>query len=152
MKTITKTETEVLKIEIEYARALEITWRPGTSYSTSTYVRPTTPNGYEYECTSGGQSATTEPLWPRTVAETVSDGSVTWTARAFSTNATDTISSVNIESPAGITVGTPNTSGTVVDFTVSGGTSPVTYEVSCEVTSSGSEVIEEKIEVVIGGD
>lgn len=48
-----------------------------------TMVRPTTANGYVYECTTtaGAMTSLTEPTWPTTPGDTVSDGSNTWTCR-----------------------------------------------------------------------
>jgi hypothetical protein len=46
-----------------------------------TIVRPTTHNGYVYECTTAGIGAATEPTWPTTPGETVTDGTTVWTCR-----------------------------------------------------------------------
>lgn len=45
--------------------------------------RPTTANGYVYECTTKGGAMTnlTEPTWGTVPGETTSDGSNTWTCR-----------------------------------------------------------------------
>lgn len=60
-------------------------WQAGTAYSatvlkgSSSFVRPTTENGYFYQCTvSGTSDGSTEPTWPTTVGNTVTDGTVTW--------------------------------------------------------------------------
>jgi len=60
-------------------------WEASTAYATTSphYVTPTTPNGFRYECTTGGTSGGTEPTWPTTIGGTVSDGGVTWTCRSF---------------------------------------------------------------------
>lgn len=42
-----------------------------------TEVIPTTESGYWYKCTVAG-TASSEPTWPLTVGETVTDGTVTW--------------------------------------------------------------------------
>jgi len=48
-----------------------------------TMLRPTIANGYVYECTTkvGAMTALTEPTWPKTPGETITDGSNTWTCR-----------------------------------------------------------------------
>ncbi len=59
------------------------TWVAGTAYALGDAVRPTTRNGYAYECTVAGTSdAATEPTWPTVPGTTVVDGTVTWTCRA----------------------------------------------------------------------
>ena len=56
-------------------------WQASTSYSVGDVVRPTTRNGYSYECTTGGTSGGTEPIWGTTPGGTTSDGTVVWTCR-----------------------------------------------------------------------
>lgn len=60
-------------------------WAATTAYATTSphFVTPTTPNGWRYECTTGGTSGGTEPTWPTTLGATVVDGTVTWTCRSF---------------------------------------------------------------------
>lgn len=54
-----------------------------TATAIGTIVRPTTHNGYVYECTTTGTGTTTEPTWPTTPGETVTEaaGSGVWTCR-----------------------------------------------------------------------
>jgi len=54
-----------------------------TTSQVGTVVRPTTHNGYVYECTVAGGVGSTEPTWPTTVGETVtdSDSNNTWICR-----------------------------------------------------------------------
>jgi prepilin-type N-terminal cleavage/methylation domain-containing protein len=70
------------------------TWSPGTAYATTnsslgtslpTIILPTAANrnGYQYICTTGGTSGSTEPAWPTMVSATVADGGVIWTNRGF---------------------------------------------------------------------
>lgn len=152
MNAVVKTESEVWVREVEFARVLEHVWRYGSEYDSGDYVRPSLPNGYEYECTTAGQTGSKEPRWPRTVGGTVTDGSAIWTARAFGTNGTDTISSVSVSGSSGITVGAVATDGTKVSYTISGGEDGSRYTISCEVTSSSGENIEHKTKVEIDGD
>jgi len=58
------------------------TWQASTTYAAGDFVVPTTLNGFTYECTTGGTSGTTEPIWPTTIGQTVTDGSVVWTCQA----------------------------------------------------------------------
>lgn len=144
MNSVSKTVDEVLVLGFEFARELETVWRPGEEYATTDpdYVRPTVPNGFEYECTNTGQSGFDEPVWPLTVDSTVDDGSVEWTARAFGANATDTISARTVTAQAGLTVDSSSIDGTKVVVTVSGGTLSKDYELSCKITTAGGETIE----------
>jgi hypothetical protein len=59
-------------------------WTAATTKALRSWVVPSTgPAGYAYECTATGTThAATEPTWPTTIGNTVSDGSVTWTCRA----------------------------------------------------------------------
>jgi len=54
------------------------TWKPVTPYGAYQYVRPTTPNGYQYACIDGGRTAGDEPTWPTSVGDTVNDGDIVW--------------------------------------------------------------------------
>jgi len=54
------------------------TWEANTIYDSFQYVRPTTPNGFQYLCVTGGTSAAVEPVWPTTPGATISDNTVTW--------------------------------------------------------------------------
>lgn len=59
------------------------TWAASTAYALKAWARPLTgsPSLYLFECTTAGTSDSSEPTWPSTVAGTVTDGSVVWTAR-----------------------------------------------------------------------
>ncbi len=52
-----------------------------TASAVGTVVRPSTHNGYCYECTADAGVYGTEPTWPTTPGETVSDGTNTWICR-----------------------------------------------------------------------
>lgn len=52
--------------------------------ASGTWVKPTTPNGYYYYCSTEGTVGSSEPTWPTTPGNTVADGSAVWTTvRAF---------------------------------------------------------------------
>lgn len=55
-------------------------WEVATAYTLGQSVQPTLGNGFRYECTTAGTShAVTEPTWPTTIGDTVSDGTAVWT-------------------------------------------------------------------------
>lgn len=59
-------------------------WDGEHTYTSGDYVEPTVLNGYCYEATAvTGDTGATEPIWPTTAGNTVVDGGVTWTCRAY---------------------------------------------------------------------
>jgi len=61
----------------------QATWQASTAYSLGAVVRPTTPNGFWYQCETAGTSGSSEPTWPTTDQSTVTDGTVTWRAKRY---------------------------------------------------------------------
>lgn len=74
-------------------------WGASRAYALGDIVRPTSPNGWWYECTVAGTSGASEPTWSTTEGGTLTDGTATWTARkavvwqydALSAQATETL-------------------------------------------------------------
>ena len=60
-------------------QVLDSAWQASHAYILGDYVWPSTFNGYRYVCTTAGTSASTEPSWPTTIGNTVTDGTVVWT-------------------------------------------------------------------------
>jgi hypothetical protein len=150
IKSITKSANEKLILEFEFARALEYKWKPGRVYSLNAFVRPTVLNGFEYQATTAGQSGSREPRWPTTVDETVSDGSVVWTAVAFADNASDSISTQTVTSDAGLTIAGVTRDETRVLATVSAGTG--THKVVAKITTvTTAEIFEYAVNIVVDG-
>jgi len=65
------------------AKAAGVTPTARTTAVVGTVIRPTTSNGFLYECTvsAAAMTALTEPTWPTVLGDTVSDGSNTWICR-----------------------------------------------------------------------
>jgi hypothetical protein len=65
------------------AKTATLTPTARTTAVLGTVIRPTTSNGFLYECTVSGGAMTslTEPTWPTILGDTVSDGSNTWICR-----------------------------------------------------------------------
>lgn len=63
--------------------SLDPPWVKETDYILGDYVWPTTFNGYRYVCTTAGKSGASEPTWPTTIGDTVTDpapgGTLVWT-------------------------------------------------------------------------
>ncbi len=76
-----KDPAEKLDYAVNFERSLSRFWRSGESHTTTQRVRPNKPDGFEYECTSAGQTGDREPKF---TATTTPDGSVVWTRRALS--------------------------------------------------------------------
>ncbi len=85
-------------------------------------IRPTARNGCCYQCTTGGTTGATEPTWPTTPGNTVTDGTVVWTCRTSYALA--------------------NTSLTSADFTKANGPVPAyTAWVASTVTALGAMTV-----------
>lgn len=66
---------ESVTVQSETARA------DSTAYILGDFIIPATPTGLRYECTTAGTSAAAEPFMPLAAGDTVTDGTVVWTAR-----------------------------------------------------------------------
>jgi len=140
----TKKAGEVITYEIPWWHYIGRTWRRGERYIVATFVRPTAPNGFEYECTVAGQTSIREPSWPTTVGATKVDGSVTWACRAIGNNALDVIGTSVWPVVQGITIANEQTDAVkqLTSARISGGTIGQTYEIENEITTaSGDEYI-----------
>ena len=137
---------------MDFIRAIGFFWQANRDYSINDVVLPSVATGAEYKATTAGRSSSEEPQWPSTGTISGGDGSLIWTKQDFSVDSYDNISSNNIPSVSGITLGSGTTSGTEVSFDISEGTKGQTYIVSVEATLAAGEVVETKIKVVISGD
>lgn len=72
----------------EYAGPFPITegfatWAAGTPYQIGNAVVPPGGNGFSYRCVVAGTSSGTQPVWPTTLAQTITDGTCTWICKAL---------------------------------------------------------------------
>lgn len=80
-------------------------WATATAYAIGQQVVPTVLNGFIYEVTVDGTShATTEPVWPTTLTQTIVDNAdVTWRAELVETIENGRVSNLYIQIPASVT-------------------------------------------------
>lgn len=82
-------------------------WAANTPFGVDVAVRPAgSATGFQYT-SSGGQSAAEEPVWPTTDGDTVTDGSIVWTAEAIDDDSLEDqidSSTWSASDPAGLTV------------------------------------------------
>lgn len=86
-----KDPNEIVTYELNWLKFIETIWQANKRYPAASYVRPSERNGYEYECTTAGESLKYEPNWTTTIGDTVSDGTAVWTCRANTNAALDDI-------------------------------------------------------------
>ena len=91
------------------------TWKPNTFYVVGNKIRPTSGNGYYYECIQRGTTGTTEPNWTKNVGDTFTDGTCIWECkgpvgnkRTIYSIKTSTANLVFTRSDRGIVLTSPN--------------------------------------------
>lgn len=129
---------------IDFKAWLRSYWIAQRAYNANDYVRPPSVSGFAMQAGAAGEAGVTEPAWPRVLAGTVQDGSITWTAVAPGTNALDAISSVAWSQPnppdSNLTIsGQVNTNEEATATFVSG-TQGQTYLIQCAVTTAAGKV------------
>lgn len=134
-----KDPAESLIVTLDCYDLCAIRWRSNEQQTaTSDYVRPTTPNGFAYQCTTAGTTGSREPRWPTTLAQTVVDGSVTWTCVAASTNGINAVTSPSATPDTGLTVSNVAASeSTKITATYAGGSLGQDYDVVYSFTLGG---------------
>jgi hypothetical protein len=135
--------------EIDWQDELVIEADRSRTFSTGDVVRAQRDTGWYYECTTAGRTSAHYPQWPREAEVTVTDGSVTWTARHPDDASVPSVSSADWTVPAGLTLDSQQEQGMVTYITLSGGTDGVDYDVLCSMTPSSGNVIEQTIVVKV---
>ena len=108
-----------------------------SDFSVAAIARPPRDSGLYLECTTAGRTGELyPPSYPRVAGETITDGSVVWTARHPSSVTPPTISSVTYVMPTGLTLVSQSESDHVATFTVSGGVDGTAYEIVARVVPS----------------
>ena len=96
---------DTVPVVLDFSQVAANTWRRAALYDANARVRPSKDSGFEFEASAAGQSGAREPRWPNTLGATVTDGSITWTAKAVSTaSLVKTLASVTWTVPSSFTV------------------------------------------------
>ena len=139
--TYGKDPDQDVTLEIDVRNLAYGEMRRGRPYTTGTFVRAPRHTGFYYECTTAGDTKAHWPELPRAAAETVTDGSVVWTARHPNDATLPTISSVTwAVDDAALSVDSESVVGGLVFPVLSGGLAGVTYTVTATVTWSTGQV------------
>lgn len=139
-----KDPTEKLDYSVDFEVFLTRFWKADASYDVNTFVRPNRSTGYEYECTTAGRSGHREPNnWPTTIGATITDGSVTWTCRALSTNSlTSTVSGIPTwTADTGLTVSGLSVTNQMGTAYIEGGSDGEDYSVRVSATLVDGRII-----------
>jgi hypothetical protein len=135
---ITKDAAESKSVELNFFRWCANYWRPNEQFQGSETIRPLTATGFAYQA-DGGTSGAKEPRWPTALGGTVTDGAITWTCIAASTNGINALSSPSCTSdPTGVTVSAVSASeSTKILATYAGGSLGQDYEAVFGFTLNG---------------
>jgi hypothetical protein len=147
---VQKDPAEALKVTLNLFYACANLWQRNEAYSLTDMIRPTRATGYAYECTNAGSSGNREPIWPRTLGSTVTDGSVTWTCRAAGDNGLSALSSPAATSdPTGLTVSDVSVEETTkILATYTGGQLGQDYDAVFTFTLNGvTRVARQRVEI-----
>lgn len=149
--TYSKDPDQDITLELDVRSLAYGEMRRGRPYSTGTFVRAPRHTGFYYECTTAGETKAHWPDLPRAATETVTDGSVVWTARHPSDATLPSISDVAWEvSAAALAVDSETISGGLIFPVLSGGVAGVTYTVTATVTWSTGQIDDVSFYVEVG--
>lgn len=141
-----KRSDEAVSVSVDWHDFLANLRKVGAAVASGVIIRLSRARatGLQYRCTTAGTTSgqPTERLrWPSTAGQTLTDGSVVWTAEAMSdASLRTTISANNWPAVTGLTFGTTSNADLIYTLLVSGGMSGQTYDIEHEITCVNSEV------------
>lgn len=127
------------KVSLSFFNDCANFWRANEEFSSNEFIRPTRPTGFAYKASTGGCSGAKEPIWPRLIDSTVTDGSIVWTCVAAGSNGLSPITAPSaVSDPTGLTISSVSVDeNTKILATYSGGTLGQDYEAVFSFTLSG---------------
>lgn len=123
-------------------------------FALSAFVRPQRGTGYYYQATPAnseawGLTGQYWPTWPRVAGETVTDGSIVWTAVHPADASLPSISSVVWTVPTGITKDSQSEDIEFADIVLSGGVDGADYDLTARITMTDGTVLEYTVTVPV---
>lgn len=130
---------EDLKVTLGFFGFCANYWRENEEFDLNSYVRPSRSTGFAYQATTAGLSGAKEPIWPKALASTVTDGSVTWTCVPAGANGVSPITSPSATSdPSGLTIASISVDDSIkILATYQGGSLGQDYDAVYTFTLSG---------------
>lgn len=146
-----KDPDEAKEYSIDWRNELVQAATRSTDVTLGQFLRyPNIDTGFYYEVTTAGRLAQHFPArLPRAAAQTVADGSAVLTAMHPDDATLLSVSSAVWTVPTGITLDSQVESGFLTNITLSGGTDGVDYELTCRMTPSSGEEIEQTITIPV---
>jgi len=136
-----KDPADKLDYAVDFEGAITNRVMRGRNYSLTMRVRPSKATGYEYECTTAGQTGWREPKFPMTIGATVVDGSVVWTCRALSNaSLSTTVASTPTWSAPGLTLSGETLIGQRAIAYIEGGEDGQDYSIVVTATMADGSV------------
>lgn len=134
---------------LDWRKFIVQAWRPETDYALGSIMRASVGTGFYYEATVAGISARLMPDLPIVDGETVTDGSLVWTARHPSTPTLDSISTSDWTLDAGISEVSKAINGFLTTITIGGGVEGEQYRATNLITKSNGEDEEDSLIIEI---
>lgn len=120
------------------------------AFAASAVVQAQDDTGFYYECTTAGRTGRNYPnAWPRADGETITDGSLVWTARHPSSASVPSVASAVWTVPSGITKDAQSELGALTHIVLSGGTDGVDYDILCRMTPTVGNIVEQTITIQV---
>lgn len=147
-EVLAKRPADKVPIDVDWHDFLINERMPGVAIAVNYVVRPrrATATGLEYKCTTAGVTSFVpyeRILWPKVAAQTITDGSVVWTAQAVSASSLRATISGNVWTfDSGVNKSNESNADFVYTAFADGGSNGQIYSLRHVVTLSSSEVKE----------
>lgn len=144
--SVVKDPDTSLKVRLRLYALAAVEWKPNEIVAENEHARPRIPNGFAFKCETpgGGTTGSKEPLWPKTLGDTVPDGSLIWTCVAAAANGINAVTDASAEvEPAGdLTVSDVSVAENCdILATYAGGTEGTDYDVAFIFTLDGVAMV-----------